>query len=62
MRLVKVDTLNQLADNLTKPLQLQQFLACLEGIWTGPGQHVDELHLTGPIGSGGGKSLPSTLV
>ena len=31
MRLIKVDTLNQLADIFTKPLQLPQFLACREG-------------------------------
>ena len=31
MRLIKVDTSSQLADIFTKPLQLQQFLACREG-------------------------------
>ena len=34
LRLAKVDTSNQLADILPKPLQLQQFLACQEGILT----------------------------
>jgi len=35
MRLIKVDTSNQLADIFTKPLQLPQFLSCREGILLG---------------------------
>jgi hypothetical protein len=33
MRLLTVDTSGQLADMLTKPLQLPQFLSCLD--WLG---------------------------
>ncbi len=64
MRLIKVDTSNQLADILTKPLQLPQFLSCREGILLG--KRAMELPPAGPhdsglVESGGGKQSPSTL-
>ena len=58
MRLIKVNTSNQLADIFTKPLQLPQFLSCWEGILLG--QRAVELPPTGPRDSGGGKQSPST--
>ena len=60
MRLVKVDTSNQLADIFSKTLQLPQFIAFREGILTG--QHVNELPPTGPSGSRWGKKSPSSRV
>jgi hypothetical protein len=59
MRLIKVDTSNQLADIFTKPLQLPQFLSCREGILLG--KRAVELPPAGPHDSGGGKQSPSTL-
>ncbi len=57
MRLIKVDTSGQLADIFTKPLQLQQFLACREGILNG--QSGQALFPKGPGNSKGGEKLPS---
>ena len=51
--LVKVDTSSQFADIFTKPLQLQQFLECREGILTG--QSGQALLPKGPCDSRGGK-------
>ena len=57
MRLIKVETSSQLADIFTKPLQLQQFIACRDGLLTGQrGQALP------PSGSGGGKKSPSSRV
>ena len=39
MRLVKLDTSGQLADNFTKPLHLLQFRACIEGTLAGKWGH-----------------------
>ena len=52
MCLVKVGTSGKL-DIFTKPLQLSQFLACLDGILSGKSGH--EFPPTGPSDSGGGK-------
>ena len=54
MRLIKVDTSSQLADIFTKPLQLQQFLACRDGILSG--QRGQVLPPRGPCDSRGGKT------
>ena len=56
MRLVKVETSSQLADIFTKPLQLQQFIACCDGLLTG--QRGQALPRRGPCDSGGGKKSP----
>ena len=61
MRLIKVDTSNQLADIFTKPLQLPQFLSCREGILLGNLKRAVELPPAGSHDSGGGKQSPSTL-
>ena len=50
MRLIKVETSSQLADIFTKPLQLQQFIACREGLLTG--QRGQALPPRGPCDSG----------
>ena len=57
MRLIKVETSSQLrlADIFTKPLQLQQFLACRDGLLTG--QRGQALPPRGPCDSGGGKEV-----
>ena len=59
MRMIKVDTSSQLADIFTKPLKLQQVLACREGILTG--QSGQALPPRGPCDSraGGDKKSPS---
>ena len=41
MRLIQVETSSQLADIFTKPLQLQQFLACRDGLLTGQRGLID---------------------
>ncbi len=55
MRLIKVDTSNQLAAIFTKPLQLP----CREGILLG--KRAVQLPPAGPHDSAGGKQSPSTL-
>ena len=60
MRLIKVETSSQLADIFTKPLQLQQFIACRDGLLTG--QRGQALPPRGPCDSGGGKKSPSSRV
>ena len=60
MRLIKVETSSQLADIFTKPLQLQQFIACRDGLLTG--QRGQVLPPRGPCDSGGGKKSPSSRV
>ena len=52
MRLIKVETSSQLADIFTKQLQLQQVLACRDGLLTG--QRGQALPQRGPCDSGGG--------
>ena len=52
MRLIKVETSSQ--------LQLQQFIACSEGLLTG--QRGQALPTGGPRDSGGGKKSPSSRV
>ncbi len=47
-------------DIFTKPLQLQQFKACHEGLLTG--QRGQVLPPRGPSDSGGGKKSPSSRV
>ena len=61
MRLIKVDTSSQLADIFTKPLQLQQFLACRGGILSVKSGQV--FPPRGPCDSGGGQDIsPSSRV
>ena len=60
MRLIKVETSSQLDDIFTKPLQLQQFIACRDGLLTG--QRGQVLPPRGPCDSGGGKKSPSSQV
>ena len=43
MRLIKVDTTEQLADLFTKALQYPQFLACVQGILNVPARVPDEV-------------------
>ena len=52
MLLIKIETLNQLADIITKPLMLPQFLL---------GKRAVELPPAGPHDSGGVKQSTSTL-
>ena len=52
MRLIKAETSSQLADIFTKPLQLQQFIACHEGRLTG--QRGQAPPPRRPCDSGGG--------
>ena len=49
MRLIKVETSSQLADIFTKPLQLQQYIACRDGLLTG--QRGQALPPRGPCDS-----------
>ena len=60
MCLIKVETSSQLADIFTKPLQLQQFLACRDELLTG--QSGQALPPRGHCDSGGGKKSPSSRV
>ena len=59
IRLIKVETSSQLAD-ITKPLQLQQFIACSDGHLTG--QREQTRPPRGPCDSGGGKKSSSSRV
>ncbi len=59
MRLIKVDTSNQLANIFPKPLQLPQFLSSREGILLG--KRVEKLPPAGPHDLRGVKQSPSTL-
>ena len=43
MRLIKVDTTEQLADLFTKALPYPQFLACIQGILNAPARVPDEV-------------------
>jgi hypothetical protein len=57
MRLIKVDTSNQLVDSFTKPLQLPQFLSYREGFLLG--KRGVELTPAGTHDSGGGAAARS---
>ena len=56
MRLIKAETSSQIADNFTKPLQLQKFPACRDGLLTGQSGQALPASPRGPCNQEGVRS------